>query len=123
MGLLLLNVYQANRTLRPSLIGTATVMLQELPRSELVQDWWCIKPVELTTSSSDTLGELSLDVKVEEEIIMPLPVYQGIAQVSKRSPETKGAVLISSTNFPSIVEAAERRHRRRDSFGPRTRMP
>lgn len=65
---------------RPTLLGTTTVRIPDLPRHELVEDWWSIKPAVLS-KSSDVVGELSLSLRIGEEVVLPSRDYGTMLKV------------------------------------------
>lgn len=76
-----IRVLQASKhSARPHLIGSATVRIPDLPRQQLVEDWWAVKPA-VAAKSSDVVGELSLGMRINEEVVLPSRDYQAMLDV------------------------------------------
>ncbi|GEM09828.1 ras GTPase-activating protein 1 [Rhodotorula toruloides] len=87
---------------KPLLIGTATVRVPDLPRQQIVEDWWAVKPAN-PTKSSDAIGELSLSLKINEEVVLPSRDYQEILNLLTDDPEADLASDIA-LEFPADLE-------------------
>lgn len=72
----------AKHPTKPLLIGTATVRVSDLPRQQIVEDWWTVKPAN-PSRTSDAVGELSLTLRVHEEVVLPNRDYQEILNVGR----------------------------------------
>ncbi|BGP08329.1 hypothetical protein JCM10049v2_004176 [Rhodotorula toruloides] len=91
---------------RPLLIGTATVRVPDLPRQQIVEDWWAVKPAN-PSKSSDAVGELSLSLKINEEVVLPSRDYQEILNLLTDDPEADLASEIAH-EFPADLEEVTR---------------
>lgn len=83
---LTIKIFQTHKSSKPTLVGTSVVRVPDHPRAELVEDWWPVKPVsyDLRGKANETIGELSLTVKVDEEVVLPSSAYSPILEVSTR---------------------------------------
>lgn len=68
---------------RVHVLGTATVRVPDLPRHELFEDWWSVKPAN-SAKAADVVGELNLGIRVGEEIVLPSREYEGILKVCRK---------------------------------------
>ncbi|BGP16446.1 hypothetical protein JCM10213_003998 [Rhodosporidiobolus nylandii] len=87
---------------RPHLVGTATVRVPDLPRHELVEDWWAIKPAQ-PAKASDVVGELSLSMRVGEEVVLPSREYQSMLKLLSDDSDAELATDIAH-EFPADLE-------------------
>ncbi|GAA5850625.1 hypothetical protein JCM8547_001934 [Rhodosporidiobolus lusitaniae] len=87
---------------RPHLVGTATVRVPDLPRHELVEDWWSVKP-PAAAKSSDIVGELSLSLRIGEEVVLPSREYQAMLKLLSDDADAELASDIAH-EFPSDLE-------------------
>lgn len=78
-----LRVWQTHKSGRASLVGSCTVRVSDLPRAEMVESWFPVRSplYEEGSFSSDTVGELSLGIKVSEDIVLPLEEYGTMLEV------------------------------------------
>lgn len=83
----MIKIFQTHKNSRPTLLGISVVRVPDLPRSELIEDWWCVKPVshDLRGKTTDTVGELSLSVRIDEEVVLPSAEYQPMLDVRASS--------------------------------------
>ncbi|GAA6001399.1 hypothetical protein JCM10207_006649 [Rhodosporidiobolus poonsookiae] len=87
---------------RPHLLGTATVRIPDLPRHELVEDWWSIKPAN-PAKASDVVGELSLSLRIGEDVVLPSKEYQTMLKLLSEDGDAELATDIAH-EFPSDLE-------------------
>ncbi|GAA5989553.1 hypothetical protein JCM11641_004595 [Rhodosporidiobolus odoratus] len=87
---------------RPHLLGSATIRIPDLPRHELVQDWWPIKPAN-PAKISDIVGELSLGLRIGEEVMLPSKGYQAMLKLLADDSDAELATDIAH-EFPSDLE-------------------
>ncbi|KAK4702288.1 hypothetical protein P7C70_g3933, partial [Phenoliferia sp. Uapishka_3] len=80
---LTIRVFQSHKSSRPTLVGLSIIRVPDHPRAEPVEDWWPVKPLSYDTRSrsTDTVGELSLTVKVDEEVVLPSSEYAPILEL------------------------------------------
>ncbi|GAA6054276.1 hypothetical protein JCM3770_005155 [Rhodotorula araucariae] len=98
-----IRVLQASKpSSRPHLIGTATVRIQDLPRQRLVEDWWAVKPLN-PAKASDVVGELSLSMRINEEVVLPSREYEAILRFLTGDTDADLATDIAH-EFPSDLE-------------------
>jgi hypothetical protein len=63
--------------------GKVTVPLASARRNVKVQEWWpATAPSDVALHATETIGELSMGVKVSEDVIMPHEAYEELEQVS-----------------------------------------
>ena len=69
-------------------MGTCTVRVADLPRSEMSEGWWPVRSpsYEEGSLSSETVGELSLSVKIGKDIVLPLEEHEAMLEVRCESP-------------------------------------
>lgn len=81
---LTIRIFQTHKSSRPTLLGVCTVRLPDLPRSEPVESWWSVRSpaYDSRSRSTETIGELSLGVRVGEEVVLPSGEYKQMLQVS-----------------------------------------
>ncbi|GAA5941169.1 hypothetical protein JCM3775_006638 [Rhodotorula graminis] len=96
----------AKHSSRPVLIGSATVRIPDLPRQQSIEDWWAVKP-PTSTKSSDVVGELSLGVRVNEEVVLPSRDYDAMLQLLSDDADADLATDIAH-EFPSDLEEVTR---------------
>ncbi|SCZ88811.1 BZ3500_MvSof-1268-A1-R1_Chr2-1g04651 [Microbotryum saponariae] len=100
-----IRVFQTHKHSKTSLVGIATVRIANLPRGESIENWWCLKPIssDSRTRSYDTVGELSLSIRVGEEVILPSSGYGEILNLLK---EDEAAELVTdiASEFPTELE-------------------
>ncbi|GAA5828917.1 hypothetical protein JCM11251_005917 [Rhodosporidiobolus azoricus] len=87
---------------RPHLLGTTTVRIPDLPRHELVEDWWGVKP-PVAARATDVVGELSLSLRIGEEVVLPSRDYQAISRLLSEDSDAELASDIAH-EFPSDLE-------------------
>ncbi|GAA6028158.1 hypothetical protein JCM8097_006889 [Rhodosporidiobolus ruineniae] len=87
---------------RPHLLGTATVRIPDLPRHELVEDWWAVKPPN-PAKATDVVGEMSLSLRIGEEVVLPSREYQAILKLLSEDADADLASDIAH-EFPSDLE-------------------
>ncbi|GAA5895340.1 hypothetical protein JCM8208_005983 [Rhodotorula glutinis] len=92
----------AKHSSRPVLIGSATVRIPDLPRQQSIEDWWAVKP-PTSAKSSDVVGELSLGVRVNEEVVLPSRDYDAMLQLLSDDADADLATDIAH-EFPSDLE-------------------
>ncbi|GAA5833590.1 hypothetical protein JCM9279_001570 [Rhodotorula babjevae] len=92
----------AKHSSRPVLIGSATVRIPDLPRQQSIEDWWAVKPPS-SAKSSDVVGELSLGVRVNEEVVLPSRDYDAMLQLLSDDADADLATDIAH-EFPSDLE-------------------
>ncbi|GAA5925301.1 uncharacterized protein JCM15063_004985 [Sporobolomyces koalae] len=98
-----IRVLQATKSSsRHQVLGCATVRVPDLPRHELCEDWWSIKPVN-PAKGTDVVGELNLGVRVAEEIVLPSRGYETILKLLTEDIEADLAIDIAH-EFPSDLE-------------------
>lgn len=93
---LTISIYQTHKSSKPTLLGVGIVRIPDLPRFEVIEDWWCIKPVsnDFKGKATDTLGEVSLSIRIDEEIVLPRGEYQPLVDVRTHLPSLKSRWLI-----------------------------
>ncbi|GJN90708.1 hypothetical protein Rhopal_003722-T1 [Rhodotorula paludigena] len=98
-----IRVLQASKhSARPHLIGSATVRIPDLPRQKLVEDWWAVKPAT-AAKSSDVVGELSLSMRINEEVVLPSRDYQAMLDLLTDDADADLATDVAH-EFPSDLE-------------------
>ncbi|GAA5888185.1 hypothetical protein JCM5296_000222 [Sporobolomyces johnsonii] len=98
-----IRVLQATKhSSRPHVLGTTTVRVPDLPRHELVEDWWSIKPTT-QTKSTDVIGELSLSMRIGEEVVLPSREYETMLKLLTDDVDADLATDIAH-EFPSDLE-------------------
>ena len=99
-----INVFRTHKSSAPSLIGAASVRLADLPRAELIEDWWPVKPVgDFRGRTSDVVGELSLSMRVGEEVVLPTSEYEPVLSLLQNDDQAELASAITC-EFPSDLE-------------------
>ncbi|KAK4056654.1 hypothetical protein OIO90_002206 [Microbotryomycetes sp. JL221] len=104
---LALRLYQTHKNSKPSLLGTCTIRLPDLPRAELIESWCSIRGPSWQGSSTATVGELSLGIKVNEEIVLPSQEYSSMLQMMRDDTEAQLPQEIAH-EFPSSLEELSR---------------
>lgn len=68
---------------RPTLLGTTIVRVPDHPRAELIEDWWYVKPPlsDVRGKMTDTVGELNLSIRIDEEVVLPSSEYGPMLEV------------------------------------------
>ncbi|GAA5895937.1 hypothetical protein JCM6882_005564 [Rhodosporidiobolus microsporus] len=97
-----IRVLQSAKHSRPHLLGTAVVRIPDLPRQDLVEDWWAIKP-PVAAKSTDVVGELSLSLRIGEEVVLPSRDYQAMSRLLSDDSDAELASDIAH-EFPSDLE-------------------
>ncbi|GAA5923856.1 hypothetical protein JCM1841_001414 [Sporobolomyces salmonicolor] len=98
-----IRVLQATKhSSRPHVLGTTTVRVPDLPRHELVEDWWSIKPTT-QARSTDVIGELSLSMRIGEEVVLPSREYETMLKLLTDDVDADLATDIAH-EFPSDLE-------------------
>ncbi|BGP40339.1 hypothetical protein JCM10449v2_004300 [Rhodotorula kratochvilovae] len=98
-----IRVLQASKhSSRPHLVGTATVRIQDLPRQQLVEDWWAVKPLH-QAKATDVVGELSLSMRINEEVVLPSREYDSMLRLLADDADAELATDIAH-EFPSDLE-------------------
>ncbi|GAA5894034.1 uncharacterized protein JCM6883_003702 [Sporobolomyces salmoneus] len=83
-------------------LGVATVRIPDLPRHELLEDWWSVKPVN-SAKMTDVVGELNLGIRVGEEVVLPSREYETMLKLLTDDIDAELAVDIAQ-EFPSELE-------------------
>ncbi|SCV71837.1 BQ2448_4531 [Microbotryum intermedium] len=98
-------VFQTHKHSKTSLVGVATIRIANLPRGELIENWWCLKPIssDSRARSYDTVGELNLGIRVGEEVILPSQKYGELLRLMKEDDAAELATDIAS-EFPADLE-------------------
>ena len=65
-------------------MGTSTIRIADLPRAESILDWWPIKPVstDFRGKATDTMGQLSISIKINEDVVLSKQDYSVMLRVS-----------------------------------------
>ncbi|GAA5962361.1 hypothetical protein JCM3765_002955 [Sporobolomyces pararoseus] len=87
---------------RLHVLGVATVRVPDLPRHELLEDWWSVKPMN-SAKMTDVVGELNLGIRVGEEVVLPSREYESILKLLTDDLDAELAVDIAQ-EFPSELE-------------------
>ncbi|ORY89382.1 hypothetical protein BCR35DRAFT_300543 [Leucosporidium creatinivorum] len=106
---LTIRIFQTHKNSRPTLLGVCTIRLPDLPRSELIESWWSVRSPtwDVRSRSTETIGELSLGVKVGEEVVLPSGEYRPILQLLIDDSDAELPTDIAH-EFPSDLEEMSR---------------
>ncbi|GAA6059021.1 hypothetical protein JCM10212_001246 [Sporobolomyces blumeae] len=100
---LIIRVLQSSKSSsRLHILGSATVRLADLPRHDLYEDWWSIKPANLS-KVSDVVGELNLGVRIGEEVVLPSREYETLLNFLTGDNDAELATELA-LEFPSDLE-------------------
>ncbi|KAI5481909.1 Ras GTPase-activating protein 1 [Pseudohyphozyma bogoriensis] len=104
-----IKIFQHHKSSRPTLIGSSIVRIPDHPRAQLIEDWWPVKPAshDIRGRQTDTVGELSLSVKVNEDVVLPSSEYATMLALLNDDPEAELAVDLAH-EFPTDLEEVAR---------------
>lgn len=71
-----------------STLGKVKVPLKEARKNTRIQDWWhVVAPSDVSLHSTEAIGEMSLNIKIGEDVVLPYEAYEELEQVRLSSSE------------------------------------